>query len=333
MVITQTPFRISFFGGGTDYPRWYLEHGGRVLSTTIDKYCYISCRSLPPFFLHNLRLVYSKIETVNNAADLEHPAARAVLMWANASDTGLEIHHDSDLPARSGIASSSAFTVGLTLAVKTFQGFVCNKTQLAEYAINIEQKLIGEFVGSQDQFAVSHGGFNLIEFKRDGSILVSPALVSDARKSELSSYLMLFFTGQSRIASHIAKSQIENIGKNKSELMRMMEMVDEAATILATEDMPISKFGQLLHESWMIKKSLSDSISNTDLDNAYCRALEAGAIGGKLLGAGGGGFMLFFVNPEKHDDVKSALSGYVHVPFDFESLGSRVIVNKSLHSN
>ena len=325
MIITRTPFRISFFGGGTDYPKWYRGHGGAVLATTIDKYCYITCRHLPPFFEHKHRIVYSCIENVLHNDDIEHPAVRAVLNWANVTE-GLEIHHDGDLPARSGLGSSSAFTVGLTHALYGLRGQMVSQEVLAKDAIHIEQSLIGENVGSQDQVSAAYGGFNRIEFKRDDSFDVAPVILPVHRKNELRDHLMLCFTGFSRIADGIAKSKIENLDNREKELKRMREMVDEAIAILADSRVSIDEFGKLLDLSWKYKRSLSDRVSTPEIDHIYDEAMRAGAIGGKILGAGGGGFMLLFAKPEKHAAIRERLKGLVHVSFNFEDYGSRVVL-------
>ena len=242
MIITRTPFRISFFGGGTDYPAWYQEHGGVVLATTIDKYCYISCRYLPPFFEHRHRIVYSRIENVRSIDEIEHPAVRAVLGWAGC-EQGLEIHHDGDLPARSGLGSSSSFTVGLVHALTALSGRYIAKDDLARNAIYIEQKIINENVGSQDQISAAFGGFNRIEFNHDDSFQVSPIVLSKERLAELQSHLMLCFTGFSRIASEVAKSTIQNIKAREVELTRMKGMVEDGIRILQSAQTPIAEFG------------------------------------------------------------------------------------------
>lgn len=325
MIITRTPFRISFFGGGTDYPAWYREHGGAVLATTIDKYCYVSCRHLPPFFTHKHRLVYSKIENVNEISQIEHPAARTIFEWAKI-EGGVEVHHDGDLPARSGLGSSSSFTVGLVHAFNALKGKISSKESLAQAAIHIEQDLIGESVGSQDQISAAHGGFNLIEFNRDNSTSVSPIILTKERKIELESHLMLCFTGFSRIANEIAKSKIDNMKHRFKELTNIRQMVDEALVILANPNASIEQFGKLLDQSWQQKRKLSDKVSSPEIDQIYATAIKAGAIGGKILGAGGGGFMLLFAPPERHVAIKDALKTLVHVDFNFEDSGSKVVL-------
>ena len=325
MIITRTPFRISFFGGGTDYPGWFRDHGGVVLATTIDKYCYSTCRRLPPFFEHKPRIVYSRIENVQRIDQIEHPAVRAVLDWAQV-DEGIEIHHDGDLPARSGLGSSSSFTVGLVHALSAMDGKMASKRALARDAIHIEQDLIGESVGSQDQVSAAYGGFNRIEFRRDGSFDVAPLVLPARRREQLRSHLLLCFTGVSRIASDVAKSKIDNLKHRQTELLRMAAMVDEAIAILQEPQRPIEDFGTLLDESWQYKRKLSDRVSSPGIDRLYEEAMQAGAIGGKILGAGGGGFLLLFARPEHHAAIRERLGQLVHVPFDFDDSGSRVVL-------
>ena len=325
MIITRTPFRVSFFGGGTDYPGWYRNHGGAVLATTIDKYCYITCRHLPPFFEHKHRIVYSSIENVHHNDEIEHPAVRAVFNWAKVVD-GLEIHHDGDLPARSGLGSSSAFTVGLAHAMYGIRGQMVSKDALARDAIHIEQGIIGENVGSQDQVSAAYGGFNRIDFHRNDSFSVTPVILPGHRRDELHDHLMLCFTGFSRIADSIAKSKIDNLKNRETELSRIREMVDEAIAILADSRVDIDEFGKLLDLGWKYKRSLSERVSTPEIDQIYDAAKQAGAIGGKILGAGGGGFMLLFAKPEKHAAIRERLKDLVHVSFNFDDSGSRVVL-------
>ena len=254
MIISRTPFRISLFGGGTDYPTWYREHGGRVLGFAIDKYCYITVRHLPPFFEHRFRIVYSRIELVNEVSDIVHPSVRAVLGELAVTD-GLEVHHDGDLPARSGLGSSSSFTVGLVNSLNALKGQMSSKRQLAESAIDIEQNVIGEAVGSQDQIWAAFGGLNRIEFLQDGSFDVQPVLVSAGRRRRLTNSMMLFFTGLSRNAPTIASAKIANLGKRASELNQMAAMVDEAQAILQDPLGDLDAIGHLLHRSWMLKRN------------------------------------------------------------------------------
>ncbi|MDC1036197.1 kinase [Alphaproteobacteria bacterium] len=325
MIITRTPFRISFFGGGTDYPQWFQKHEGSVLSTTIDKYCYITCRNLPPFFEHKHRIVYSKIESVKTVQEITHPSVRACLNYFG-SDQGYEIHHDGDLPARSGLGSSSSFTVGLLNALYGINGKMSSKELLAKDAIHVEQVLLGENVGCQDQIAAAFGGLNKIQFKKNGNFIVNPVILSNARRDELNDHLMLFFTGFSRIASTVADAQIKNIENRIRELSLMHSMVDQAISILQNPTESILSFGQLLHESWMLKRTLSEKISTTEIDEIYQSAINAGAVGGKLLGAGGGGFFILFATPEKQLAIRQALKKLVYVPFRFDDFGSRVVL-------
>lgn len=325
MIITRTPYRISFFGGGTDYPAWYLRHGGEVLSTTIDKYCHISCRHLPPFFEHRHRIVYSVIETVQHLEEIKHPAVRAILTQARPAE-GLEIHHDGDLPARSGLGSSSSFTVGLLHALAALKGRYLSKEELARNALHVEQRLIGENVGSQDQVAAAFGGFNRVEFRRSGEFDVTPVVLNRKRMEHFQSHLMLCFTGLSRIASEVARSTIDNLEDRSSELNTMREMVKDALSILQDPDRPLADFGALLHEGWRLKRALSDRVSTPAIDRFYETARDAGATGGKLLGAGGGGFLLLFVAPERQASVRAALKDLIHVPFSLDEGGSRVVL-------
>lgn len=324
MIISRTPFRVSFFGGGTDYPKWFQEHGGVVLATSIDKYCYISCRYLPQFFEHNYRIVYSKIENVRTVDEIVHPAVRAVLSHYHCA-SGLEIHHDGDLPARSGLGSSSSFTVGLINAVKALEGSYISKEDLAAQAIDIEQNVIGESVGSQDQISAAFGGFNRIEFLRDGSFQVTPIILQRDRLHELQDHLMLFFTGLSRNAPEIAQSKIENFKSREAELLRMKQMVDESIGLLQHGN-SIEDFGRLLDESWQYKRTLSNKVTTPEVDQIYETARTNGAIGGKLLGAGGGGFLLLFVAPERQALIREKLRHLVYVPFRFENSGSRIVL-------
>jgi D-glycero-alpha-D-manno-heptose-7-phosphate kinase len=324
MIISRTPFRVSFFGGGTDYPKWFQEHGGVVLSTSIDKYCYITCRYLPQFFEHNYRIVYSKIENVRTIDEIVHPAVRAVLGYYQC-EKGLEIHHDGDLPARSGLGSSSSFTVGLINAVMALNGSYISKEELAAQAIDIEQNVIGESVGSQDQVSAAFGGFNRIEFLRDGSFQVTPIVLRKDRLHELQDSLMLYFTGLSRNAPEIAQSKIENFKNREAELLRMKAMVDEAITLLQGSG-PIDNFGRLLHESWQYKRTLSSKVTTPEVDAIFAAAMANGAIGGKLLGAGGGGFVLLVVPPERQAQVREKLQHLVNVPFRFDNSGSRIVL-------
>jgi D-glycero-alpha-D-manno-heptose-7-phosphate kinase len=325
MIISRTPFRVSFFGGGTDYPDWYREHGGAVLSTAIDKYCYISVRELPPFFDHKFRLVYSFVENVKEVGEIAHPAARAVLQTMGVTK-GLEIHHDGDLPARSGVGSSSAFTVGLICAIHALAGRYVSKDALANEAINVEQCVLREAVGVQDQISAAFGGFNHITFRQDGVYHVSPMVLPNDRLGSLQSHLMLLFTGISRTAAEVAQAQLDNLKHHASEMRAMQQMVDRAMEILASPTSDIVDFGRLLGEGWTLKRRLSDRVTNSTVDACYDTAMRAGAIGGKLLGAGGGGFMLLFVRPEQQARVQEALRSLIRVPFKFDMSGSRIVL-------
>ena len=324
MIISRTPFRISFFGGGTDYPVWYREHGGAVLSTSINKYCYITVRYLPPFFDYKYRIRYSKREEVQSISDIEHPSVRECLTFLDF-DRGVEIQHNGDLPARIGVGSSSSFTVGLLNALHALKGEMVTKKQLALEAIQIEQDRIKENVGSQDQTAATFGGFNQIEFGGEQHIQVKPITLSREKTQLFQDHLMLFFTGFVRTASEIAGEQIRKTPQRKKELSRMFEMVDEAIGILNGGNSDITDFGKLMHETWMLKRSLTDKITTPFVDEAYETAVNAGALGGKLLGAGGGGCILFFARPECQPKIKERLSKLLYVPFKFEDQGSQII--------
>lgn len=322
MIITRTPFRISFFGGGTDYPAWYHEHGGAVLATSIDKYCYLSCRYLPPFFEQSYRIVYSRIELTTTIEDIAHPSVRSCLKRLNIRK-GIELVHNADLPARTGLGSSSSFTVGLLHALTALRGRMLSQRRLADLAIDVEQNMIGENVGSQDQISAAVGGLNLIRFSGQG-FSINPVPLAPARLAELQDHLMLFFTGVSRTASEIAAHQIRNIPVKRDELTAMHQMVDDAMDIL-TSNALITDFGALLHESWMLKRSLSSRVSTELVDDIYARAMANGALGGKLLGAGGGGFVLIFAPPDAQPRIRAALAGLQHVPFAFERGGTQLI--------
>ncbi len=323
MIISRTPYRVSFFGGGTDYPTWYRQHGGAVLAATIDKYCYISVRQLPPFFEHRFRVVYSKIESCSAIDEIMHPAVRGVLQHLNIA-CGLEIHHDGDLPARSGMGSSSAFTVGLLHALYALKGQMAGKRQLALESIRIEQDLLKEVVGSQDQVQAAYGGLNYITFHADDEFSVRPVVLRRERIQEFNAHLMLFYTGIKRTAADIAQSYVNDIENKKRELRITKDLVKEGLAILGS-DQTLIAFGELMHEAWQIKRGLSDKVSNTEVDALYQQAKEAGAVGGKLTGAGGGGFMLLFVPPDRQAAVRQTLHQLIHVPFRFESSGSQII--------
>lgn len=332
MIISRTPFRISFFGGGTDYPVWYNQHKGAVISTSINKYCYITCRYLPPFFDHKYRIVYSYREIVNDISEIKHPSARECLAFINL-DRGVEVHHDGDLPARTGVGTSSSFTVGLLNALYALKGKMVTKRQLALDAIQVEQERIKEHVGSQDQTIASFGGFNKITFSGNHNIEVQPMTLTQEKSRYFQEHLMLFFTGFSRNASEIAEEQIKETPNKKKELEEMYQMVDAAVGVLNNHRDSFDDFGKLLNQNWELKRSLTSKISTPEVDQIYQTALAAGATGGKLLGAGGGGFILFFVRPEYQPKVKEALKKLLYVPFYFENLGSQIIYYGPDHHN
>ena len=325
MIITSTPLRISFLGGGTDYPVWYREHGGSVLATAIDKRCYITCRLLPPFFEYHSRVSYSKVENVLRNDAFEHPSVRSCLKFLGIEE-GVEIHHVADLPARAGLGTSSAFTVGLLLSLYGLKQQMRDKHALAEDAIFVEQELLREVVGAQDQVCAAYGGFNRIDFHTDGSIEVKRLLVSQSRLKDLESHLALYFTGFARIASEVAREQVSVTPQKTKELTSMLQLVDEGESILRDPNRSLDDFGRILHESWKIKRSLTTRISSPEIDEIYNAGLAAGALGGKLLGAGAGGFMLFYVPPEKKASLREKLRKLLCVPFEFSNRGSHVVV-------
>tara|TARA_B100000700_G_scaffold275468_1_gene321304 strand:+ start:860 stop:1855 length:996 start_codon:yes stop_codon:yes gene_type:complete len=325
MIISRTPFRMSLFGGGTDYPDWYLENGGMVLGATIDKYCYLSVRYLPPFFEHKHRVVWSEIELVNNIDEIRHPAVKAILEEMKFS-RGLEISYNADLPARSGLGSSSAFTVGLINALTALRGKMISKKALAQDAIRIEQEVIGEAVGSQDQIWAAYGGLNKIEFQKDGKFSISPIIMGEKNYLSLESSLMLFFTGFSRVAPLIAQKKIDNFKNKEEELNMLSTLASSAASSLQDKNYDIKKIGELIHEAWILKRELAEGVTTKEIDEIYKEGLRAGALGGKILGAGGGGFILFVVPPENQANLQKRLSKLVHVKFNFDSVGSNIVV-------
>jgi D-glycero-alpha-D-manno-heptose-7-phosphate kinase len=325
MIITRTPLRISFFGGGTDYPLWYRAHGGAVLSTTIDKCCYITCRHLPPFFDYHSRVSYSRVENVSANDDIQHPSVRGCLQFLGVTE-GVEVHHVADLPARTGLGTSSAFTVGLLNGLYALRNEMRDKRSLAIDAIHVEQEILHEAVGSQDQVSAVYGGLNRIEFQQNGVIDVRRMLLRPERIREFENHLALYFTGFSRTASEIAQEQLRMTPHKERELHTMMQFVAEAEEILINATRPIEDIGRLLHQAWMIKKSLTNKITNPEIDEIYEAGMSAGALGGKLLGAGGGGFMLFFVPPDRREAVRARLKHLLCVPFNFSTRGSEVIV-------
>lgn len=329
MVITRTPFRISFFGGGTDYPIWYKNHGGgSVISTTIDKYCYIITRYLPPFFKYKYRIRYTKRELTKNLQSIKHPSVRECLKFLKIND-GIELVHTSDLPAMSGLGSSSSFTVGFLHSLYGLLDKKITKKQLAYDAIHVEQNLIKEIVGSQDQVAASFGGFNKIDFYPDNKISVKPINISLENIADLEDHLLLFFTGFQRTASEIATEFVKNSIKKEKELQLINNLTKNALKALTKSQKGFLEVGNLLDEHWQVKKKLATNISTPFIDDVYQAAKEAGAVGGKVLGAGGGGFMVFFVDKESKEKVKKKLKKLLCVPFKFENSGSQIIYQTS----
>lgn len=322
MIITQTPFRMSFFGGGTDFSGFYNEHGGAVLSTTFDKYAYVTVRHLPPFFDYRTHLTYSKEEKVNSIEEIKHPAIRNAMQWLDMHK--IRMTYEADLPARSGLGTSSSFAVGMLEAFYALKGKYADKRKLADDAIYLERTLCAEAGGIQDQIAASFGGFNRIDFSRDG-YTVRPVIMNRERKEELNSQLMLFFTGFSRFSSDIQKGTEKSMKDKTSQLIEMYHLVDEAEKILSDKNISLNDFGKLLDYTWKLKRGISGGISTDSIDEQYAKAMNAGALGGKLLGAGGGGFLLFYVPLEKQADVKNALKDQMCVPFKFENDGTKII--------
>ncbi|GHV83913.1 GHMP kinase [Spirochaetia bacterium] len=324
MIITRTPLRISFFGGGTDLPDWFQKHGGAVLSTTINKYLFITCRDLPPFFEFKNRFVYGgRTEAVSGIDEIEHPAIREVLRFMKIP-YGIDMYYNADIPSRSGMGSSSAFTVGLLRALYGMLGKIISDRSLAQEAIHIEQDLIGEAVGCQDQIAAAFGGLNHIQFHKDGNFEVNPMTLTKQRFQELNDHLILVYTGVQRIASKIEAEKIKVMSSHTGELHDIRRYVDDAINIL-NGDTPIEEFGSLLNETWQRKRKLSAEVTNIKLDTMYETGRKNGAIGGKLLGTGGGGFMLFFVRPQDRERMLKSLPEFISVPFAFDSTGSQTI--------
>lgn len=314
---------MSFFGGGTDYPGWFEEHGGCVLATTINKYTYISARWMPPFLGSRYRVVWSKFECVDERDSIVHPGVRGCLQYLDI-DECFEVNHAGDLPARSGLGSSSAFTVGMLHALHGLKHRHASKDQLAREAIEVEQRVLKETVGIQDQIECAHGGINFIEIDRSGEYCVRPVIMSPQRLQELQSHCMLFFTGLVRHASQIADDQIKGMADHTLQLKAIQEMAKDGLIIL-TGSGPIESFGELLHDAWLAKRGLSSSITNAEIDQWYAAALEAGALGGKILGAGGGGFLLVFARPGDQPFVRAALRRLIEVPVVFERCGTQIV--------
>lgn len=325
MIISRTPYRVSFFGGGTDYPAYYLEHGGKVLAAAIDKYCYLIVRALPPFFHHRHRIVYSRTELINEIDEIQHPSVRETLRYLGV-DHGISVHHDGDMPASSGMGSSSAFTVGLLNSLLALRNQMISKCDLAQTAVHIEQALIRENVGSQDQTLSAYGGLNMVEFMPTGEVVVSPVIMKPETMQEFEGRLLLVFTGHSRNASEIAAEQISALPGRLPAMAKMKDLVDRALALLTARDPDLDAFGPLLNETWRIKRELSPRITTPEIDAIHQTALSNGALGGKLLGAGGGGCMLFYVRREERERLIRALAGYLVIPFRFDFDGSRIIV-------
>ncbi|WP_373003081.1 kinase [Hyphomonas sp.] len=328
MIIVRSPLRVSFFGGGTDHPAW-IERGekGAVLSTSIDKYIYIQLRRLPAVFDFNYRVAWGMLEEVNTINEIQHPVVREVLKhYAGDNETGYEIIHNSDLPSKSGLGSSSSFTVSLLHAFHGNQELLCSKRRLAKEAIFVEQNLLGETVGYQDQIAAAHGGLNRIDFNSDGDYDITPIHLPGVRKAELEDSMMLFFTGFTRFADQIEKRKVAKFADRTKEMRAIYDMVGEGERILTDPNCNIGEFGELLHQTWMNKRALDSSVSNPEIDERYEAALQAGALGGKLLGAGGGGFLLMFVPPDKRGPVLESMKGMTHVPLRMERSGTSVVL-------
>lgn len=320
MVITKTPFRMSFFGGGTDMPEFFKEHGGAVISTTFDKYCNVNVRHLPRFFDYTDEVVYSKIERVTDVNDIVHPAIREAMKYLDMHE--IRLTYEADLPARSGLGTSSSFAVGMLSAFYSLKGKYVDKKKLADDAIYLERSLCNEAGGWQDQIAAAYGGLNRINFSADG-YTVDPIIISPERKQQFNDSLMLFFTGFTHFSAEV---QASNKGVNKTkEKLEMLSLVDEAQAILTDKTKNLTDIGRLLDTTWRLKRQTGDKISTDSIDMLYERGLKAGALGGKLLGAGGGGFLLFYVEPDKQQSVLKAMDNLMYVPFEFENGGTRVI--------
>jgi D-glycero-alpha-D-manno-heptose-7-phosphate kinase len=324
VIICRTPTRISFFGGGTDYPAWYQDHGGMVLSTSINKYSYITVRYLPKFFDYKYRVRYYKTEETQTLEEIQHPSVRECARHLEITQ-GIEVVHNGDLPAGTGLGSSSTFTVGMLHALYALKNYMPTKRELALKALYVEQQLIGEAVGSQDQVAAAWGGFNRIKFGGDHVFEVDPIIISRDREIDLQDNLLLCFTGFARSAPAIAAHQIMETAQRVRELEEMQNLTDEALKVLTDTSTSLDVFGELLGHQWNIKRSLTEHISNPDIDDIYRLGIQKGALGGKLLGAGGGGFMLFYAPKERHEAIKSALSMKLFVPFRFEDTGSKIV--------
>ena len=322
MIITKTPFRMSFFGGGTDMPQFFAEHGGAVISTTFDKYCYVNVRHLPPFFDYHTELSYAKTERVTDVEEIQHPAIREAMKMLDMYD--IRLTYEADLPARTGLGTSSSFAVGMLNAFYALKGKYADKRRLADEAIHLERDLCSEAGGWQDQIAAAFGGLNRINF-HDNGYDVLPIIISPERKRQLNRNLMLYFTGFTRFSSEIQQSTSQTMKDKTTQLLEMLALVDEAERVLTDKTADLDDFGRLLHQSWMLKKQTGSKISTGSIDELYQKAMAAGALGGKLLGAGGGGFLLFYVQEAQQAAVSRAMGELMRVPFAFEDGGTRVI--------
>lgn len=322
MIITKTPFRMSFFGGGTDMESFFMENGGAVLSTTFDKYCYVNVRHLPRFFDYSTELSYAKIERVTDVNDIQHPAIREAMKMLDMHE--IRLTYEADLPARSGLGTSSSFAVGMINAFYALKGKYADKKKLADAAIYLERGLCKEAGGWQDQIAASYGGFNRINFNSDG-YEVLPLIINPERKRQLNNNLMMFFTGFTRFSSDVQKANASNKADKVNQLKEMLALVDEAEKVLVDKQSDLDEFGRLLDHTWRIKRKTGNTVSTNSIDELYDKGLKAGALGGKLLGAGGGGFLVFYVEPDKQEKVKKAMEDLLYIPFEFEDGGTRVI--------
>jgi D-glycero-alpha-D-manno-heptose-7-phosphate kinase len=323
MIIAKTPFRMSFFGGGTDMESFFRAHGGAVLSTTIDKYCYVTVRHLPRFFDYSTHLTYSRAEYVNDVEEIEHPAIRNAMKMMDMHE--IRLIYEADLPARSGLGTSSSFAVGMLNAFYALKGKYADKKKLADEAIYLERVLCGEAGGWQDQIAASFGGLNRIQFNKDGTYDVRPVIISPERKQQFNDNLLMFFTGFTRFSSDVQKANAVGYAEKQKQLLEMYALVDEAEKVLVDKQRDLDEFGTLLDRTWKLKRQTGGAITTDSIDRIYERGVAAGALGGKLLGAGGGGFLVFYVQPEKRDEVKEAMKDLLHVPFRFENGGTQII--------
>ena len=322
MIITKTPFRMSFFGGGTDIESFFRENGGAVLSTTFDKYCYVNVRHLPRFFDYSTELSYSKIERVTSVEDISHPAIRNAMKMLDMHE--IRLTYEADLPARSGLGTSSSFAVGMLNAFYALKGKYADKKKLADEAIYLERILCKETGGWQDQIAASFGGFNRINFSADG-YEVLPVIISPERKTQLDQNLMMFFTGFTRFSSDVQSENVSGKEERTARLKEMLTLVDEAERVLTDRHKKLDEFGRLLDYTWKLKRKSGSAVSSDSIDELYSRGINAGALGGKLLGAGGGGFLIFYVQPEYQESVRRVMNDLMYIPFSFENGGTRVI--------